>query len=290
MPEAGLAREAPAVVVVAYGPVALLATALDALDGAFDVFIVDNGMSDDARRLAADLGCDYVRPARNLGFGTAVNVGLERVSRGRDVLLLNPDARLPGQAVLDLQQQLHAADRTAAVAPLLRRPDGSSEPTRWPLPTPLLPWRGVVGRGGLRPGDRFFLSGAVLLLNGQALQAVGGFDERFFLYAEESDWQRRALDAGFQVREVPQVTAEHLGAATSESSSLRDRYFHGSAELFVRKWHGPAGWWVFRAGSLAAALRRAVTAGTGEQRQAALRTAALYLRGPARQLPPRPAG
>lgn len=276
------------VVVVAYGPVDLLRAALEALGDGFAVRLVDNGLSDEVRDLAETRGADYVRPSVNVGFGAAVNLGLARSARGVDVLLLNPDARLRGEDVLALQRVLHEQPRTAAVAPRLRSPDDSLEPTRWPMPTPTLPWRGVVGRGGLRAGEPFFLCGAVLLLSGTAVAEVGGFDERFFLYAEESDWQRRALAAGYVLREVPDVEAAHVGAATSSSSDTRERYFHGSAELFIRKWHGPWGWSVFRAGSLLAALRRAATASSPAARGAALSTVRLYLRGPASRLPPRP--
>lgn len=278
----------PQVIIVAYGPPALLRAALDALGTSFRVYIVDNGLSNEVEALAAQRGLDYVRPERNLGFGAAVNLGLARLPPATDVLLLNPDARLQAADVLHLQDVLHAEPGIAAVAPRLVRPDGSVEQTRWPFPTPRLPWRGAIGRGALRPSEPYFLSGAVLLLSAQALLQVGAFDERFFLYAEESDWQRRALTAGFTVREAEEVAAQHLGAATSSDSSVRDRYFHGSAELYVRKWHGRLGWWVFRSGSLAAALRRVGTATSGPDRIAALRAAALYVRGPAGQLPRQP--
>lgn len=277
-------RRPPEVVVVAYGPIDLLRSALDGVRG-LAVHVVDNGLSAEVEQLVVGAGLDYVRPPRNLGFGAAVNVGLERVSAGADVLLLNPDAHLSSTDVRELQEALHARPRTAAVAPVLQRPDGSTEPTRWPLPTPTLPWRGVLGRGSLREGEAFFLSGAVLLLSGEALAEVGGFDERFFLYAEESDWQKRALVAGHVVRQADRVVAEHVGAGTSSDSELRERYFHGSAELFVRKWYGTRGWWLFRLGSLAAAARRALTARTPSARRTARLVVRLYLRGPARQLP-----
>ena len=60
-----------------------------------------------------------------------------------------------------------------------------------------------------------FLIGSVLLLGDRALTDVGGFDEQFFLYAEESDWQRRATDHGWRVALCADVTATHVGAGTS---------------------------------------------------------------------------
>lgn len=283
-------RPPPHVIVVAYGPVDLLRVAIAPLSDHFRIHVIDNGRSDAVREGAAAGGHDYVRPPRNVGFGAAVNIGLNRVPSDVDVLLLNPDARVTAEDVRVLQSSLHERPWTAAVAPLLRRPDGSLEPTRWPMPTPRLAWRAVIGRGRLRSDEPYFVSGAVLLLRGEALRTVGPFDERFFLYAEEVDWQKRAQLAGYTVREVTNVHALHLGGATSSNKRLRDAHFHGSAELYVRKWFGPVGWWFFRTGSLVAALRRAATASAKPERLQALRTARLYARGPASLLPNRPNG
>lgn len=280
-------RSLPEIVVVAYGSVDLLEAALAGLSDDFTVRIVDNSLSDEVRAIAVAEGCDYVRPPENVGFGAAVNLALARVQPGADVLLLNPDARLAPAGVVSLQEHLRRHPRTAAVAPLLQRPDGRIEPTRWPLPTPTLPWRGIVGRGALRPGEPFFLSGAVLLLSAEALADVGGFDERFFLYSEEADWQWRALQHGYGLHEVDEIVAAHVGAATSHDTVVRERYFHGSAELFVRKWYGSRGWALFRSGSLIAALRRLVTERGSIGRRRALVTIGLYVAGPARRLPPR---
>ncbi|MCW2616784.1 MAG: pimB 2 [Frankiales bacterium] len=273
----------PVVLVVAYGHLDLLAEALNGVAG-LDVVLVDNARTDATRELAGTHGAVYVLPSHNLGFAGGVNLGLQHAPAGRDVLLLNPDAVIDVESVLRLQRTLQAAPRLAAAAPRLRRPDGTFEPTRWPLPAPTLPWRGVVGVGSLRPGGASFLSGAVLLLRREALDDVGPFDERFFLYAEECDWQMRALARGWTCQEDTTVVAEHVGAGTSSDGSLRDRHFHGSAELLIRKWYGPGGWAVFRAGSLVSALRRATTGRTPDQRRLAARAVRLYVRGPARSL------
>lgn len=273
------------VVVVAYGPVGLLKSCLERLGSSFPVHVIDNGRSEDVASLCRRLGVDYLRPAANIGFAAAVNLGLARRKAAADVLLLNPDALLEPESALALQRALHERQRTAAVAPVLQRPDGSREPTRWPFPRPSQPWRGLIGRGALRDGEDFFLSGAVLLLSADALSRVGPFDERFFLYAEETDWQRRALEADFSVREVSGVTAHHMGAGTSRDTTIRDIHFHGSAELYVRKWFGDRGWLSFRIGSLLSALRRCLTARTSTARSTAARAAWLYVKGPASRLP-----
>ena len=79
---------------------------------------------------------------------------------------------------------------------------------------------------------------------------MGQFDERFFLYAEECDWQLRAVQRGWRLKVAEDLVAVHLGSGSSELESMRERYFRESAELFGRKWYGAGGWGSMRAASL----------------------------------------
>ena len=205
---------------------------------------------------------------------------MARCRPGADVLLLNPDARIDSASVHALQARL--GPRVAAVAPRLRRPSGQEERTTWPLPRPLSPWWGIFGLTDRVARNRTFVSGAVLLLNHEAIADVGVFDDRFFLYAEETDWQNRAARNGWSVLEEADLEAVHVGAGTSTDARLREQMFHSSAELYIRKWYGPRGWWVFRLGSLLSATRRWASATSPTERRRAALTLRLYLQGPAR--------
>jgi len=274
-----------AVVVVAYGAEDLLRESLTPVAGAFETYVVDNSASETVREVSRQFGARYLRPARNVGFAAGVNTALTKIELPRDVLLLNPDARITADRVRQLHRKLHdGGPRVAAVAPRLRRFDGSIERTSWPIPSPMLSIANAAGIAK-RLRWRTFLSGAVLLLSGEALEDVGPFDARFFLYAEESDWQLRALRRGWSVAEVGDVEAQHVGAGTSSDPELRERLFHASAEIFVRKWYGSWGWSVFRIGSILTAARRAFWSRGGDRRRE-LRTLRRYLTGPARALPP----
>jgi GT2 family glycosyltransferase len=138
----------------------------------------------------------------------------------------------------------------------------------------------AIGLGRL-PARRTFVVGAVLLLRREAIDDVGHFDERFFLYAEEADWQRRAHERGWAPAVCAAVVAEHAGAATSTSRRRREALFHAAQETYIRKWHGPAGWWFYRVAACCGAAARAVML-TGERRRDAGRRLLLYLRGPRR--------
>ena len=271
---------APTVLVVAYRSDDHLVACLEALD-ASTVLVVDNGAADSTRALVEQRAASYLPAPGNLGFAAAVNLGLSHRWDGQgDVLLLNPDARIDAHGVRVLQEALHApGTRRAAVGPRLVGFDGMPQRPSWPMPSPGQVWFDAVGLSSLWRGRRFVV-GAVLLLNGAALAEVGPLDERYFLYAEEADWQLRAQRAGWTVAVVDAVVARHAGAASTRDDVVRERLFHRSAELFGRRWYGRSGWFVMRAGSLLAAARRSI-AGPRERRRMNRRTFALYVRGPA---------
>jgi GT2 family glycosyltransferase len=275
-------RGAPIVLVVAYNSDDHLPDCLAALGPGADVLVIDNGAADSTRAIAAEHGADYIASPENVGFAAAVNLGLHKVwDWERDVLLLNPDARVTAHDVEVLQAGLHApGTHRAAVGPRLSWSDGRVQRPEWPMPSPGQVWADALGLTRWWRGPRFVV-GAVLLLNGAALVELGRFDERYFLYAEEADWQRRALRAGWTVAVIDAVTATHEGAASSADAVRRDELFHASAETFARRWYGPSGWFVMRVGSLVAAARRSVI-GSAATKQRNRRAFRLYLRGPGR--------
>lgn len=269
------------VVVVAYGVPELVARALAPLAGELPVTVVDNSGDAGVRRVAEAAGARYLDPGANLGFGSAVNRALaDPLLPGADVLLLNPDARIDIDGVRALHERLRAEPDVAAVGPAQVDEDGVPARVRWPFPTPAGAWRQEAGlgvRGGPGPG---FVIGSVLLLRTEALAQVGGFDPAFFLYSEETDWQRRAHDAGWRSVVATHVLAQHAGGATSSDPTRRQTHFHASQERYFRTHHGVAGWTSVRvAVVLGSAVRSALPGDRGRAARLRLR---LYLRGPLR--------
>jgi GT2 family glycosyltransferase len=268
-------------VVVAYHAPAQLTRCLAGLGRELPVTVVDNSSSQEVAAVADRHGATYVDCGRNLGFAAAVNVALARLAgEDADVLLLNPDAVVGPSGVRELARFLHspANARIAAVAPRLQHAGEQEQRVVWPLPTPARMCAEAIGLGRLS-ARRTFVVGAVLLLRREAIDDVGGFDERFFLYAEEADWQRRARVRGWGSAVCAAVVAEHAGAGTSPSARRREVLFHAAQETYIRKWYGPAGWWLYRVAACSGAGVR-VVALTHERRRDAARRLFLYLRGP----------
>jgi GT2 family glycosyltransferase len=270
------------VVIVAYGSEDQLAASLDTLGRDLPVVVVDNGASDRAQRICQSSGATYVRPHTNIGFAAAVNMALRgHREPGSDVLLLNPDACLRATDLTKMRDELYSSSDLAAIGPRLVNPDGGEQKELWPIPSPWSALSGVIGATELLSRRRF-VSGAVLLLRGTAIDSVGTFDERFFLYAEETDWQLRALRAGWRVGLAPDATAVHLSGGTSVDPVRRELLFDASAERFARKWYGTFGWQLFRGASILAALRRLIMTRDIEARMTQRRAIARYWRGPIR--------
>lgn len=270
------------VVVVAYGSPTLLEAALTGVAG-LPVTVVDNSSDSEVADLAGRFGARYLDPGRNLGFGPAVNLALaERLRPGRPVLLLNPDARVTRTDVAALHRRLRTEPALAAVGPSQVDERGVPARVAWPFPTPTLAWAEAVGLGRFvrAPG---FVIGSVLLLADEALTDVGGFDEEFFLYAEETDWQRRATARGWQVAVATDVEAVHVGGASSSDSTLRAALFHAGQERYYRKHHGAGGWQSARLARLAGASVRGALR-SGPARAEHWRDARLYGVGPVRAL------
>lgn len=268
------------VVIVAYGTPGLLRRALSPVRS-LPVTVVDNSSMPEIAALCDELGVRYLDPGRNGGFAAGVNVALrDRLAPGADVLLLNPDAVVAADEVDRLRRVLRARPDLASVAPAQSDGNGTPERIAWPIPSPGHAWLEAFGMTRLSRRPEFVI-GSVLLLRSEALDQVGGFDERFFLYAEETDWAYRAHRLGWRHAVVPTAHATHVGAAASQDAARREAHFHASQERFLRKHYGAVGWQSARTAAWLGAMARALLR-PGERGRAARRRAALYRLGPIR--------
>lgn len=278
--EPGSATRPVEVVVVAYGSPDLLRRALEPVRG-LPVTVVDNSSMPEIAALCTELGVRYLDPGRNGGFAAGVNAGLaDRLAPGADVLLLNPDAAISRADIDRLERALRARPDLASVGPVQVDDDGRPARVDWWLPSPAGTWLEAIGLARLRR-DPPYVIGSVLLLRAEALAQVGGFDERFFLYAEEADWAYRAHRLGWRHAAVPEARAVHVGAGTGGDPRRREAHFHASQERYLRKHYGALGWQWARLGQWVGASARSLVL-PGDRGRAARRRAAIYRLGPVR--------
>lgn len=268
------------VVVVAYGRPDLLERSLAPLAGKYRLTVVDNSSLAQVREVAERFDASYLDPGRNLGFAGGVNLALRGRPLGQDILLLNPDAVVAPEDVEELRRGLHGGPRIASVGPLQVDEHGRPSRVSWPLPSPARAWLDSVGLGRLGlPYEPTFVIGSVLLLNGVTLDLIGGFDERFFLYAEETDWARRAVENGWRHVQVGSASAVHVGGASSSDPTRRTTHFLASQERYYRKHHGARGWQLARGAALVGSGVRAMVR-RGEGRAVEMTRLKILVGGP----------
>lgn len=237
------------------------------------IVVVDNASEDGSAEMVRERFQDVelIRLDENAGFARANNVAFARCA-GDYVLLLNSDAFLAPGALAGLLAAARRHPRAGAVGPRLLNPDGSMQRSAWPFPSPgrllleaLMLHRPLRRLGLLEdlrtwPHDEErwvdFLIGACLLLRADTLAEVGGFDERFWLYGEEADMQRRLARRGWEVLFTPAATATHVGAASSTLSGTRLRHFYRGQKRFLIKHGGPLAWPLARVALLLGSLLR----------------------------------
>ena len=192
---------------------------------------------------------------RNAGYSAAVNAAFARVPN-RDVLLINPDVELPGgEPIMALADVLDRIPTIAIAAPRLVGDDGEVQPNARLFPS-LIAMMGSTGAGRALPilGRRYeafvapsqsghpctvdWVIGAAMMIRRRAFDEVGGWDERFFLYIEDTDFCRTCIRAGWEVVYVPQVSLRHRYARASRTtgsfatSSARRNHVAGLARLW----------------------------------------------------------
>jgi len=217
------------------------------------VVVVDNASSDNSLQAAAglDLPLSVIRNAENRGFAAACNQGA-RGSSADFILFLNPDTVLMPDALIKPVTFMAAPDNAGVgIAGIqLVGADGTISRSCARFPTPRMFYYKMLGLTQLLPAvfDGYpmeewdhaesrevdHVMGAFYLVRRPLFEALGGFDERFFVYLEDLDFSLRASHEGWKSYFLATVRVRHKGGGTSEQVkaqrlfySLRSRILYG---------------------------------------------------------------
>lgn len=218
------------------------------LEGGFEVLLVDNESTDGSPEAAVGRFPDVrlVRAGKNLGFAGGNNLGIEQ-ARGRHVVLINNDARARPGWLAALVEAAESDPRVGAVTckVLFAEPPGVIQNAG-----SLLLSDGSGAERGYEQPDRgqfdtaeevFAICGAGVLLSRAMLEDVGGFDDAFFLYYEDTDLSWRMRLRGWKVIYEPRAVIEHVHSHTSGEWSPRFVFHVDRNRLFMVLKNAPPG-------------------------------------------------
>jgi GT2 family glycosyltransferase len=205
-----------------------------------EILVVDNRSRDGSAQAIARFFPEVrlIKLDRNIGFGAAVNLAVDE-ARGDYIWLLNSDCHLTGNPIEQILDYLKSNTQVAAVAGRLIDRNGSFQASCRRFPTfrnilfsrqsPLAPFDSV-GSAYTLPDYEITTSvescsGTNTVIRKDRFQAVGGFDERFFMYCEDTDLCRRFADAGWGIVFMPGESVVHGWAESWRGDELL-RYYH----------------------------------------------------------------
>ena len=214
-----------------------------------ELILADNGSTDGSlhRAMVGFAEIQALKLGANLGFGTANNRAAA-LATGDYLMLVNSDARPAPGCLSRLKSVLDRHPEVGLVSPYLRYPDGRRQ-FHWAPTTSVFgeavqmvrnrfesqPW--VHRRFGR---DRGWYTAACVLIRKTAFDAIGGFDEGFFLYFEDVDLCLRLRAAGWQLVDDPQASAVHIkgGSQAMAPSSAGGLHYRLGQARYYRK-HRP---------------------------------------------------
>lgn len=222
------------------------------------VVLADNGSTDGTLEAVAAAFPDVVRLSfpENPGYGGALNRILAR-HPARFFLAMNADVLMAEDGMIPLLAHLENHPECALVGPRLAGKDGQPQESCKRFPTLGFAFAELFALNAMLPESwwlrRFYygdqdltrplgvdtVSGAVMLIREEAFRRIGGFDEGFRMYFEETDLCRRLQDAGYRVALCPQATAVHWHGASTIQTAVRQVEYYLSYVRFFRKHHGP---------------------------------------------------
>jgi len=223
-----------------------------------EVFVVDNASADNTIEFLQPHfpWVRFIANERNEGFAKANNLALGKCT-GEFILFLNPDTVVPADCFGKCISFLHNHPDAGALGVRMLDPQGHFlKESKRGLPTPMASFWKLTGISSLFPRSRTFaaynaghideyttskvdvLSGAFMMVRKDVLEKTGGFDERFFMYAEDIDLSYRILKAGYSNHYFAETQITHVKGASTKKDIRYVKQFYKAMSQFVRKHYG----------------------------------------------------
>lgn len=205
-----------------------------------EIFVVDNNSKDTSVAIVRNLfpKVYLVTNKKNVGFGAACNQALRRI-QGNYILIMNPDVYVHPNTLFSMLSYLKKHNGIGILVPQLRFSDGRLQYSCRRSPVlfghfakMLFPRSKLTAHYLMLDKDHSKIQdvdwslGAFLLVRREVFQDIGYFDERFFLYFEDTDLCRRTKQAGWRVVYYPKAVATHFYQQASHTLFSKAFFYH----------------------------------------------------------------
>jgi hypothetical protein len=233
-------------------------------DISFEVFVVDNNSGDGSAEMVREKfpQVDLTVSTENLGFAKGNNLAIKK-SRGRYILLLNPDTEILDNALEKMVRFMDTHSECGISGCKLLNPDLSLQPSVRAFPDlisqlfillkihHLLPHSKTMYKYLVQNFDYEKMQevdqvmGAFMMIRREVINKIGLLDEKFWIWFEEVDFCKRAKAAGFKILYTPEVKIiHHFGQSFKQAMGLRkQKDFNRSLSYYFQK-HGTRGEWL----------------------------------------------
>jgi GT2 family glycosyltransferase len=223
-----------------------------------EIIVVDNASTDGSIEYLCPLfpHVQFISNKNNVGFATANNQALQ-IAKGKLVLFLNPDTKVPPDCFTKCIQFMDGHNKAGALG--VRMVNGENKflkESKRGVPTPIVSFWKLSGICSLFPRSAYFaryylgnldenvtqeadvLSGAFMMVRKEVLEKTGGFDEQFFMYAEDIDLSLRIKKMGYKNYYFANTTIIHYKGASTKKDFRYVKLFYKAMSQFVKKHYG----------------------------------------------------
>lgn len=202
-------------------------------------------VSNDGSLLSVDSHIKIITSSQNSGFGSACNLGAKEAT-GKYLCFLNPDTEVVSDNFQEIISEFENNEKIGVIGIRLEKESGIIQ--EWSAGKEINLWDIIGNNLGLKRSKKIWesknkvecawISGACLFIRKDLFEKLNGFDEKFFLYFEDVDLCKRAVDINYKILYFPKFTIKHFGGKSSGSKEEQKKHYYSSQDYYFQKHFG----------------------------------------------------
>ena len=214
-----------------------LKTLLLSIPKEHEVILVNNSQEKEIKNVASNYDCKIIQNEKNIGFGSACNIGA-RLAKGDFLFFLNPDSSLSPNAISELLKAVERYPEASAFNPKISDASGKHDFKRRSVLLPRKEW--MSRKSPEEDKEVSVLSGSAIFIKKEVFFKISGFDENIFLYHEDDDLSIRLKAEVGPLMYIHNALVTHIGGSSSSRNSTiaaLKGYHMGRSRVYAQKKH-----------------------------------------------------